>query len=308
MSINLMAVKVFNLCVRALAATAVVGALSLPMPAQTPGSGTGPIPPPFPDPSTCPIQGGIKSFVLEVPITGASFATQFIPTLSPALLAALQDTTKDVHTHFTFNTSDMVLRGWSFPIAKGAPAITPASTNFDAIAAATIQAPVDKMVVLCSPRPTIALYGPILTASPVVGSLNGLPHALTFSYDATSTTYTNNAYNIVSTDGGANVVIGLLGSVNVTPASTTAVVNGGNMIQTLYRQLTLDGTPSMTDNGPLTYQWSSPGSPVAILDPTMPQTRIQINGLQGTYPVTLKVTSATGQSASTTVNVSFVGR
>lgn len=263
---------------------------------------------PFPDPSTCPIQGGISNVIVEDIITGASFQTEFIPTLSAATAAVFGDTTMEVHTHFRFSTSDMTLRAWSFPVPVGSPKLTPDNTNFDAIAIAKVVVSIDKMYVTCAQRPTIGLYGPIASSTPIFGPLVGLPHGFSFSFDPTNTTNINNIYNLAVTDGGANTVVGYVASGIITPATTTATIAGAPSIQSIYRQLSLDGSGSKTDNGPLAYKWTSAGTGVAILDPTMPQTRIQIGGEQGIYPVTLTVTSATGQTSTATANIQFVGR
>lgn len=103
---------------------------------------------------------------------------------------------------------------------------------------------------------------------------------------------------------------GNIKSANLTPPSgtPTAVISGAPVIETLYRQLTLDGSASKTDTGSLKYSWTTEGTGVAILDSTAPQTRIQIPSGQGDYPVTLTVTNTAGQSASTKVVIHFVGR
>lgn len=266
------------------------------------------IPAPFPDPSTCPIAGGIKNVIVEDIINGGSFQTHFIPTLSAATGAAFGDTTMEIHTHFRFSTSDMVLRAWSFPVPVGSPKLTPDNTDFESIMIAKVVVQIDKMYITCTPRPTIGLYGPITSSTPIFGSLVGLPHGFSFSFDPSSTTNLDNIYNLAVTDGGANTVVGLVASGIITPATTTATVMGAPAIQSIYRQLSLDGSGSMTDNGPLSFQWSAAGTGLAILDPTMPQTRVQIGGGEGIYPVTLTVKSATGQTASTNVNIQFVGR
>jgi hypothetical protein len=291
---------------------AIALALSATLAAQTTGAPPAPpaipYPVPFPDPSICPIAGGLKSFILEDLLFPTSFQTAFIPTLQAATVAALTDPTKEVHTHFTFDTTSMIFRADSIPLPKGSPAITPSSYDFAGNSIATVIVKIDKMYAICSPRPTIMVTGPITGGSQVFGSLIGVPHGFSFSVDPTNTSNVNNAANVTISDAGANTVVSLSASAIVVGASTTASITGAPTIQTLYNQIVLDGTPSATDNGPLTYQWSAQGTGVAILDPTAAQTRVQIHGLQGNYPVTLTVTNATGQTSTANVTIQYVGR
>ncbi len=267
-----------------------------------------PYPVPVPDPTTCPIANGLKSFILEDLLFPSSFQTAFIPTLAASTFAALIDPTKEVHTHFTFDTTSMIFRADSIPLPLGSPAISPSTTDFAGQSIATVIVKVDKVYAICSPRPTIMVTGPITGGSQVFGSLVGVPHGFSFSFDPTNTSNINNAANVTISDAGANTVVSLVASAIVTGASTTASVNGGPAIKTFYKETVLDGTPSKSGSGPLTYQWSVKGPGVVILDPTASQTRIRIDGDRGRYPVTLTVTSATGETSTANVDVHFIGQ
>lgn len=262
-------------------------------------------PPPFPPVSTCPIQAGIKGFLLEHKLDPTSFLSVFVPSFAPAQLAVFMDPTKEVHSRFQFSTSDMTFRAWSFGVPIGAPAISPDSTNFEGIAIAKVVVAVDKIYTTCTPRPAIMVLGPVTSGTPVYGSMVGLPHGFSFSFDPSNPTNTNNAANVVVVNAGTTVVAANQGSVIVTPATTTANVTGGPVIQTIYTQLTLDGSSSTSDSGAATYLWSSPS--VAVLDPAASQTRIQVPRYKGDFPVTLTVTNSKGQSSSSTVTVRYVG-
>jgi hypothetical protein len=259
-----------------------------------------PVPAPFPDPSTCPIQAGIKSFVLEDQLFATSFQTSFIPTLAPATIAAFLDPTKEVHTHFTFDTSTMIFQAYSIPLPLGSPPITPDSYDFADNAIAAVTATIDKIYTICYPRPTIMISGPITAGGNVFGNMLGIPHGFSFSFDPSNTANINNAANVTISDGGANVVSSLLASVIVTPATLTASIAGAPTIRTMYRDYVLDGTPSSSATGNMTFQWSAAaGADVGILDPIAPQTRIRIGGPPGDYPVTLTVNTPSGTSSAT---------
>jgi len=262
-------------------------------------------PAPFPDPSTCPIKAGIKSFILEDQLFATSFQTSFVATLSAAAFAAFSDPTKEVHTHFTFDTTSMIFRADSIALPLGSPPITPSSYNFAANSIASVVVQADKVYTICSPRPTIMVVGPITGGTPVFGSLLGVPHGFSFSFDPSNTSNIDNAANVTISDGGANVVSSLLASVIVTPATLTATITGAPTINTMYKDIVLDGTPSLSATGAMTYQWSAAsGVNVGILDPISPQTRIKIGGAKGDYPVTLTVTTPF-ESESTTVTVHY---
>ena len=262
-------------------------------------------PAPFPDPSTCPIKAGIKSFILEDQLFATSFQTSFIPTLSAGALAAFFDPTKEVHTHFTFDTASMIFRADSIALPLGAPPITPSSYNFQANPVASVVVNIDKVYTICSPRPTIMVVGPISGGTPVFGTLLGVPHGFSFSFDPSNTSNINNASNVAITDGGANAVVSLLASAIVTPATLTASIAGAPTINTMYKEIVLDGTPSVSATGSMTYQWSAAsGVNVGILDPVSPQTRIKIGGPKGDYLVTLTVVTPF-ETESTTVTVHY---
>ena len=263
------------------------------------------VPAPFPDPSTCPIKAGIKSCILEDQLFATSFQTSFVATLSAAAFAAFTNPSVEVHTHFTFDTTSMIFRADSIALPLGSPPITPSSYNFAANSIASVVVQADKVYTICSPRPTIMVVGPITGGTPVFGSLLGVPHGFSFSFDPSNTSNINNAANVTISDGGANVVSSLLASVIVTPATLTATITGAPKINTMYKELVLDGTSSVSATGTMTYQWSAAsGVNVGIVDPVSPQTRIKIGGAKGDYPVTLTVITPF-ETESTTVTVHY---
>lgn len=280
-----------------------------------------PIPPLAPPVSTCPIPNGIKSFVLEHQLDGGSFVSSFIPSFSPEQFAVFFDPTKEIHTRFEFNTSDMVVRATSYWLPIGGPPTAPAGADLKSRAVAFAVIPIDKIYTSCSPRPSIAVTGYVGDSTPVYGSMVGLPHWIAFSFDPANKTNTYNAANITTVNAGTTSILGAVGSVTVVPATTVAKITNAPVIKTLYRQVLLDGSQSLTDAGPLTYRWSSTSGSVAtslqpgfdtfsaaIIDPTAAQTRFTIGGTYGDYPVTLTVTSAKGETSTATVIVRYAAQ
>lgn len=257
-------------------------------------------PPPFPDPSTCPIKAGIKSFVIEEKIGATAFSSAFTPTFPPAAIAALSNPSVETHVHISFDTTSMIVKNYTIPLPLGSPAITPDTTDFDTLAVAAAFAKIDNIYTVCYPRPSIMITGHITTAATIFGDQTGIPHGMAFSWDATNTTGVNNVANILTFDAGTSLVVENSASAVVVPATLTAVIAGAPVINTMFRQFVLDGTGSVSDVGQMTYQWSAPpGVNVGIIDPVTPQTRIAIGGPAGDYPVNLTVTSPYGTATST---------
>ena len=281
--------------VRRLSLTAVtVASWCVPLAAQST------YPPPFPDPSTCPIKAGIKSFVVEEMIGPTSFSSAFTATFPPAAIAALSNPNVEVHVHITFDTTTMIASNYTIPLPIGSPAITPDTTDFATLSVAAAFAKIDNIYTVCYPRPSILITGHITSAATIFGDQTGIPHGMAFSWDSTNTTGVNNVANILTFDAGTSLVVENSASAIVVPATLTAAIAGSPTITTMYRQLLLDGTPSVSDIGQMTYQWSAPtGVNVGILDPVTAQTRIVINGPPGDYPVNLTVTTPYGTSTST---------
>jgi hypothetical protein len=181
------------------------------------GAVTIPYPTPFPPVATCPIPFGIKSFVLDDKIDATSFQSAFISTLTPEQLAVFSDPTKQLVTHFKFSTSDNILWAWTIPLPADAPTIPPADTDFEGTAIAKAVILIDRVYTTCVPRPAILIVGPVLAATPVYGSVVGLPHGLSFSFDPSNESNIDNAANVAVVDAGTLTIVGYVASVTVVP-------------------------------------------------------------------------------------------
>ncbi|MEJ7606629.1 MAG: hypothetical protein WKF37_10250 [Bryobacteraceae bacterium] len=97
-------------------------------------------------------------------------------------------------------------------------------------------------------------------------------------------------------------------AVTVTPVGPPPVpiIIGGDLIETISRELILDGTGSTDPSGgTLTYLWEPVGTGSAVLDNGQARTRVQLGGLFGDYIFRLTVRNAAGQTASSTITVRF---
>jgi hypothetical protein len=93
----------------------------------------------------------------------------------------------------------------------------------------------------------------------------------------------------------------------VTPGDQPdAIITGPSVVDTIYRELVLDGSAS-TDpaGGALTYFWEPLSTGAAVLDQGQASTRVQLGGAYGDYIFRLTVRNAQGQMDSTTVTVRF---
>lgn len=141
-----------------------------------------------------------------------------------------------------------------------------------------------------------------VTISPAVAGA-GLQGPVVVNPTATTT------YTITAT-GSQNRTASCTIAVTVTPAPEPPVpiIVGPSVIQTINRQLTLDGSTSTNPaGGALTYIWTPLSTGAAILDQGQAVTRIQVGGGFGDYIIRLTVRNAQGQEGSTTVTVRFAG-
>ena len=116
----------------------------------------------------------------------------------------------------------------------------------------------------------------------------------------------NTTYTVTAT-GANNTTATCTIAVTVTPAQPpTAIISGPSTVETIYRQVNLDASPSVNPTGgSLTYFWEPLSTGAAILDQGQAVTRVQLGGLLGDYIFKLTVRNAAGQQDSTTVTVRF---
>ena len=276
---------------------------------------TVPYPPTTPPVSSCPIQNGVKSFILEHKLDAFSFISAFIPNFAPEQIGVFFDPTKEIHTHFEYkDTEPGVVRAWSIPLPLGAPPVTPQGTNFEGMAIAKAVLKVDKIYTTCSPRPAIMVTGPVLESTPVYGPMVGLPHAIAFSFDPSIAV--NNAANVSTTNAGTVTILGNVGTVIVVGApktSTPSIVLSGassNAVQQVFgNPYVVDASMSTDTSGSaLTYQWSST-NPVAFTpSATSASPTIIFQAKGGDYPITLTVTNAAGGSSKANFTLQYLGR
>ena len=136
--------------------------------------------------------------------------------------------------------------------------------------------------------------------------------AQTLVYPQRDTTYTCTATGPNNTKDVRTLTVVVtqpVGPVGPDPNVPVIVINGGPLIETNVRQLTLDGTAtSPTGDVPLTYRWTSPGTQAAIQTPNSASTIVQVNQLIGDFIFELEVTDSKGRKATKQVVVRLIKR
>ncbi len=136
--------------------------------------------------------------------------------------------------------------------------------------------------------------------------------AQTLVYPQRDTTYTCTATGPGNTRDVRTLTVVVTqpaGPVGPDPNVPVIVINGGPIIETNVRQLTLDGTAtSPTGDVPLSYRWTSPGTQAAIQTPNSATTIVQLNQLIGDFIFELEVTDSKGRKATKQVVVRLIKR
>jgi hypothetical protein len=139
--------------------------------------------------------------------------------------------------------------------------------------------------------------GTSVTVAPAVPGA-GLNGPITVTPTAT-TTYTITVLGANNQSANCSVTVTV-----PTVQPPVPVIVGGSVIETINRELTLDGSQSENPGGgALTYVWRPLGTGSAVLDQGQPRTRVQLGGQFGDYPFILTVRNAAGLEASATVIV-----
>jgi hypothetical protein len=216
--------------------------------------------------------------------------------------------------------------------ATGTRSVTPsATTEYTLTATNRFGSETARTTITVNPRPQPA-DNPTLTscaANPATITTTGGTATIAWAQTNATTVTVSNFPGTVPLNGPITVsptqtttyVITATGAQGTTPATCSVVVTvniptgpppvaiiaGPSVIDTIYRQISLDGSGSVeaSGGGPLTYIWEPLQTGASVLDQGEPITRIQIAGGWGDYIIRLTVRNAAGQSASTTVTVRF---
>lgn len=124
---------------------------------------------------------------------------------------------------------------------------------------------------------------------------------LSVRQDTTYTLVVSNAYSQATAQVTVKIV-----KPATPPLGQPPVAQAGPDSETFSRDFTLNGSGSSDpEGGPLTYHWRALRGGAAVLDPSLPVTRVQLSGLAGYYDFELTVTDNRGNTSTDTVQVLF---
>jgi hypothetical protein len=207
------------------------------------------------------------------------------------------------------------------PTLSPIPTPPAALANLGSALVAVVTMTVDKIYVTTKPFMSVMFVGTDTqsTATPY-GTYQGAASAISAGFTSDTPAKVN---TVIETVAGAIVLYSPAATVNTltvttpppsggggTPSGPTAVITPANQT-VVVKEVTLDASQSTDPSGlALTYQWSVVGSGnVSILHGNSAVATAQLgdNG-PNTYTFKVTVTNSTGQSASATTTVSYVGR
>ena len=125
----------------------------------------------------------------------------------------------------------------------------------------------------------------------------------------TTTTYVLTATNPAgSVTAEATVTVGSGSSGGGGGQGPVITIAGGNTIDTIYRNVTLDASSSSSpsNNTPLTYVWQSVNNTALIFNANAPVTRVTLGTTPGPYLFNVTVIDSKGNSSSTIVTVILI--
>jgi hypothetical protein len=303
----------------ALGATLAVIALSLAAAAQTPTP-----------PATCTTAPtSVTAFNIERVVPLTSVLTTLTPTAPANVLAGLAGGALEIHEQLIYNPQLGTVTSTIFLVAAGSPVPTPQSGITNIVQTAQIQ--LREILTSCSPTPSILFVGTVTNSSSPAGSVygvsfNGAPAAVSVGYTTDTPAKINNvavvvAGSVIVYSSGATGTLtvpaipagpggggGGTGPTIVVKFSNGAVALPNSTIQAPLSPFLLDASSS-TCSGALTYSWSaSSGSPVAFVGTDVPgKILVQFPG-SGGYTINLKVTDASGASATFSITLLYTGR
>jgi len=263
---------------------------------------------------------GLTTLNFERAATLSDILTTLTPNLAGNVLASIAGGAQVIREIFIYNSQLGTVTSTVFLVAADAPLPTP---NFD-FQTGVIQTTTTKISMIlagCNPVPSLMLVGTVSesSAAGAFGDVNGSPVSISIGYTTATPPTINNVAEVIA---GVVVAYSASGTGTVTfpavavvpPGSTGAgvtvsvtnpqlgtLMGGAKVIQTSQNPTLLDASGSV-GSGPLTFSWSSLGSPVNFTGTGKTgQIQVTFPG-PGDYTIVLSVTD-TSTGASMTFSV-----
>lgn len=270
----------------------------------------------------------VTALNIERAIPLANVLTTIVPNADPATLAALAGGALEIREVIIYNPATSNLTSTVFLVPTGTPSPTPAGGITAANTAQVTITTVGPVLASCVPSPSLIFTGTITgsVGTLYAPSLVGAVSTFALGYTTDSPAKIN---NVTETVAGVVTVYSAAASGTLTvPVAPTPPGGGGTgptivvkfangsialpntTTQAPFSPFFLDASSSSSSGGALTFVWStiSNSSPVAFVGTGVPgQILVQLPGT-GDYVIQLKVTDASGASATFTLVLEYTGR
>ncbi len=276
-------------------------------------------------PSTCTTAPpGLTTLDFERAATLSDILTTLTPNLPANELASIASGAQEIREIFIYNSQQGTITSTVFLVAAGAPLPTP-NFNFQTGVIQSTTITISQILTSCSPVPSLLIVGTVSNSSKTgaYGNLTGAPAAISIGYTTDTPPLINNVVEVIagtvavySAAGTGTVTFpavtvvppGSTGAVTVTvtsPQLGTLVGGSAKPIQVAQNPLLLDASTS-TGTGPLTFTWSTLGSPVNFVGTGKPGQILVTFPSKGDYVIQLTVTdSNTGNTAMFSVILEY---
>jgi hypothetical protein len=275
-------------------------------------------------PSTCTTAPpGLTTLDFERAATLTDILTTLTPNLPANELASIASGAQEIREIFIYNSQQGTVTSTVFLVAAGAPLPTP-NFNFQTGVIQSTTVKVSQILTSCSPVPSLLIIGTVSNSSTTgaYGNLTGAPAAISIGYTTDTPPLINNVVEVIagtvdvySAAGTGTVTFpavtvvppGSTGGVTITVTNPVlgTLVGGTKVIQVAQSPLLLDASTS-TGSGPLTFTWSTLGSPVNFTGTGKPGQILVTFPSKGDFTIQLTVTdSNTGNTATFSVILEF---
>ena len=275
-------------------------------------------------PSTCTTAPpGLTTLDFERAATLSDILTTLTPNLPANELAAIASGAQVIREIFIYNSQQGTVTSTVFLVAAGAPLPTP-NFNFQTGVIQSTTIKVSQILTSCAPIPSLLIVGTVSASSTTgaFGNLTGAPAVVSIGYTTDTPPAINNVVEVIagtvaaySASGTGTVTFpavpvvppGSTGGITITVTSPQlgTLVGGAKVVQVAQNPLLLDASTSM-GTGPLTFTWTTQGSPVNFVGTGTPGQILVTFPSKGDFVIQLTVTdSNTGTTAMYSVILEF---